>query len=251
MKAKNYWWWFFYVINHMLFNIYKKCLDIVYKFRWRNRNKHNVTELKHFTDINKITVWNYTLWRLDVRLSPVENSYVKIWSYCCIAPEVEFLCLSNHPTDRLTLERVCAYYKPSWQFKLLYAQKWWWCNVDKDSYKKLQAVHLEKMKKTCKWPIIVDDDVRIWTWAKIMSWVHIWQWAVIAAGSIVTKDIPPYAIAWWVPAKVIKYRFTDEKIKKLLKINFSEISMEQLFDIYPETIKENFDMDNILLHLWK
>lgn len=99
------------------------------------------------------------------------------------------------------------------------------------------------------WPIIIDDDVRIWTWAKIMSWVHIWQWAVIAAWAIVTKDIPPYAIAGWVPAKVIKYRFPEDKIKKLLQIDYSNISIEKFREIYPETIKEDFDIDYILKKL--
>lgn len=41
--------------------------------------------------------------------------------------------------------------------------------------------------------------------------------AVIGAGSVVTKDIPPYAIAVGNPAKVIKYRFDEEKIKQLLE----------------------------------
>lgn len=98
----------------------------------------------------------------------------------------------------------------------------------------------------CHGPIIVDDDVRIWTWAKIMSGVHIWQWAVIAAWAVVTKDVPSYAIAWWVPAKVIKYRFPEDKIRKLLQIDYSNIPIEKFREIYPETIKEDFDIDYIL-----
>lgn len=70
--------------------------------------------------------------------------------------------------------------------------------------------------------------------------------AVIAAWAVVTKDIPPYAIAGWVPAKVIKYRFSEDKIKKLLQIDYSSISIERFLDIYPETIKEKFDIDYIL-----
>lgn len=230
----------------MLFSILKRILDIIYKFKWRHNNKHNVTELKHFVDINKISVWNYTLWILDVRLSPIKNSYIKIWSYCCIAPEVEFIGLANHPTDWLMLEWLCDYYKPSRQFRLLYWQTWKWCKLTAKDVDILKKAHLNKMEKTCKWPIIVDDDVWIGTWAKIMSWVHIWQWAVIAAWSVVTKDIPPYAIAWWVPAKVIKYRFEKDIINNLLKIDFSNVSIEKLSEIYPETIKENFDVCTIL-----
>ena len=103
------------------------------------------------------------------------------------------------------------------------------------------------MNETCHWPIIIDDDVRIGTWAKIMSWVHIWQWAVVWAWAVVTKDIPPYAIVWWVPAKIIKYRFKDKIIRNLLRINFSNITIEDLSKVYSETITDNFDV-NILLN---
>ena len=84
-----------------------------------------------------------------------------------------------------------------------------------------------------------------------MSWVHIWQWAVIAAWAVVTKDIPPYAIAWGVPAKVIKYRFSEDKIKKLLQIDYPNTPIEKFRKIYPETVKEDFDMDYILKNLNK
>ena len=53
-------------------------------------------------------------------------------------------------------------------------------------------------------------------------------------------------IAWWVPAKVIKYRFSEDKIKKLLQIDYSNIAIEKFREIYPETIKEDFDIDYIL-----
>lgn len=44
--------------------------------------------------------------------------------------------------------------------------------------------------------------------------------AVIGAGAVVTKDVPPYAIVVGVPAKVLKYRFNDEIIEKLLKLQW-------------------------------
>ena len=79
-----------------------------------------------------------------------------------------------------------------------------------------------------------------------MSWVHIWQWAVIAAWAVVTNDIPSYAIAWWVPAKIIKYRFSKDKIWKLLKIDYSKIPIEKFYEIYDETIKEDFSTEKFL-----
>lgn len=54
--------------------------------------------------------------------------------------------------------------------------------------------------------VTIGDDVWIGSKATILDNVHIGQGAVIGAGSVVTRDIPPYAVAVGVPAKVIRYR---------------------------------------------
>lgn len=58
--------------------------------------------------------------------------------------------------------------------------------------------------------------------ATILKGVIIGEGAVVAAGSLVINDVPPYAIVGGVPAKVIKYRFSSDEIaehKELLKAN--------------------------------
>ena len=55
-------------------------------------------------------------------------------------------------------------------------------------------------------PVVINDDVWIGAHVVILSGVTIGKGAVIGAGAVVTKDIPSYAIAIGVPAKVIKYR---------------------------------------------
>lgn len=86
-----------------------------------------------------------------------------------------------------------------------------------------------KLLRTCsseafsKGDITVDDDVWIGYGSIIMSGVHIGQGSVIAAGSVVTKDVPAYAIVGGVPAKVIKYRFDDEIKAIMMKFDFSTV----------------------------
>ena len=82
----------------------------------------------------------------------------------------------------------------------------------------------------CKGSIIIGDDVWVGDNALIMSGVHIGQGAVIAAGSVVTKDVPPYAIVGGIPAKLIKYRFEPDLIEELLKIDYSKLNAQMIRD---------------------
>lgn len=65
-------------------------------------------------------------------------------------------------------------------------------------------------------PIVVGNDVWIGKRALIMGGVTIGDGAVIGAGSIVTRDIPPYAVAAGSPATVRRYRFAPDVIERLL-----------------------------------
>jgi acetyltransferase-like isoleucine patch superfamily enzyme len=66
----------------------------------------------------------------------------------------------------------------------------------------------------------IGNDVWIGEKALIKAGVLIGDGAVIGMGSVVTKDVPPYAIVAGCPAKIIRKRFDDETIEKLLKIKW-------------------------------
>lgn len=68
--------------------------------------------------------------------------------------------------------------------------------------------------------VIIENDVWIGSRVMVMGGVRIENGAVVAAGSIVTKDIPPYAVVAGVPAKIIKFRFDEKTIKYLLQIKW-------------------------------
>lgn len=60
-------------------------------------------------------------------------------------------------------------------------------------------------------PITIEDDVWIGAGVKILKGITIGRGAIIGAGSVVTKDVPPFAIAVGVPAKVLRYRGDEEQ----------------------------------------
>ena len=67
--------------------------------------------------------------------------------------------------------------------------------------------------------------------------ISIGDGAVLGSGAVVTKDIPPYAIAVGVPARVIKYRFRPEVIEELLNIKWWDWPME-IIKKYWEVLNE-------------
>lgn len=78
----------------------------------------------------------------------------------------------------------------------------------------------------------VGNDVWIGANAQVLRGrgIVIGDGAVIGAGSVVTKSVPPYAIVAGVPAKIIRFRFSDEIIKRLLKIKWWDFPTEVLKD---------------------
>jgi serine acetyltransferase len=75
---------------------------------------------------------------------------------------------------------------------------------------------------------------------------------VVAAGSVVTKDVPPYAIVAGNPAKVVKYRFSEDQIKNLLQISWwdweeqkiRENAMEMWSNDIDKFIQKNLTINN-------
>ena len=92
----------------------------------------------------------------------------------------------------------------------------------------IAEMHMKMGHPTCNGDIIVENDVWIGAKSTIMSGVKIKNGAVIAACSVVTKDVPPYAIVGGNPAKIIRYRFTPEQIENLLKIKWWEWDQTKL-----------------------
>ena len=69
-------------------------------------------------------------------------------------------------------------------------------------------------------PIVIGNDCWIGAGVSIIGGVTIGDGAVVLAGSVVSKNIPPYSIAGGVPAKVLRYRYSEEDVEFLLKFEW-------------------------------
>ena len=74
---------------------------------------------------------------------------------------------------------------------------------------------------------LIGNDVWIGVGVVVLRGVTIGDGVVIGANSVVTKDIPPFAIAVGSPAKVIKYRFNEEKIKKIQESKWWDYELDE------------------------
>lgn len=98
--------------------------------------------------------------------------------------------------------------------------------------------------------IIIQDDVWIGAYAMLKPGITIHTGSIVAARANVTKDVPPYAIVGGNPAKVIKMRFDESIVEKLLatkwfeydipKLDFqSDVEIEAFIDLFYEAKAQN------------
>lgn len=195
-----------YVADTLIGDIWKLHKLNKMKKRWSIQNRHNGTEAVNIFDLDLVSVGRDSYGKLNV-VSFGNKHRLRIGDFVSIAQNVTFLLDVEHYIDHIS----------TYPFKV-------------------KCLHTEEYEAFGKGNIIVDDDVWIGYGATILSGVHIGQGAVIAAGAVVTRDIPPYAIAAGVPAKVIKYRFNEELIEELLKVDFGKLEegmvREHIGDLY-------------------
>lgn len=75
----------------------------------------------------------------------------------------------------------------------------------------------------------IGNDVWIGGNVVILRGVTIHDGAIVAAGAVVTKDVPAYSVVGGVPAKIIKYRFSLEKIQYLVSLRWWDLSINELY----------------------
>lgn len=181
---------------------------------WRKINSDNTTSISENIRMDHVSVGNYTYGGINALMFD-GNSKLIIGNYCSIGPDVCFVVSADHEMNHIS----------TFPYKV--------------------KVLGNQYEGVSKGDIIVDDDVWIGCGATILSGVHIGQGAVIAAGAVVTKDVPPYAVVGGVPAKVIKYRFEPEIIDELLKVDYSKLEKEMIEEHIDELYQELTDVKQL------
>jgi acetyltransferase-like isoleucine patch superfamily enzyme len=77
----------------------------------------------------------------------------------------------------------------------------------------------------------IGNDVWIGVGATLIDGVKVGDGAIVAAGAVVTKDVPPYAIVGGVPAKIIRYRFDELTIHELQKLKWWNYDLSDFGEI--------------------
>lgn len=137
-----------------------------------------------------------------------EQSFIKnaqIGKFTCIAPRV-ITVAGNHPTSKYVSVHP-AFFSTIPQMGFTY--------VTKNKFSDFKYI-VEKGGVS----VVIGNDVWIGDGVRLLEGITIADGAIVASGAVVTKDVPPYAIVGGVPAKVIKYRFDDEQIKKMMELKW-------------------------------
>ncbi|AAK78753.1 virginiamycin A acetyltransferase [Clostridium acetobutylicum] len=181
-------------------------------------NDYQTVYLKNVITRKNIEVGDYTIYNdfyNDARdfeknnvlyQYPINGDKLIIGKFCSIACKAKFLMnSSNHSMKSLSTYTFPIFYE-EWDLDVKRITEAW------DN----------------KGDIVIGNDVWIGYDAVIMSGVKIGDGAIIGARAVVTKDVPPYTVAAGVPARVIKKRFDDDVISKLLKIKWWNLPYEKI-----------------------
>ncbi len=171
-----------------------------------------------------IIVGRHTYGASKIRLDHYKGSevLVKIGSFTSIAPEVRIITGGIHPSNWVSL----------FPMRIAFA---------------LPKAYEDGTPYT-KGPIEIGNDVWIGTSVIITSGVNIGDGVLILPGSVVSKNIPPYAIAGGVPAKVINYRFDEKTINSLLKIQWWNWDDKKIMEEVPLLSSTNIS-DFLIKHI--
>jgi acetyltransferase-like isoleucine patch superfamily enzyme len=164
---------------------------------------HAYTRIEKNVRLDCEEVGSYTFINEDVSIRRCK----KIGNFCAIGSGAH-IGVIQYPTNSLSVS------------EFFYGKKNWnWSNKQYDWENTYSKFELKSL-------IEIGNDVWIGANAIIMPGVKVGDGAIIASNAVVTKDVPPYAIVGGVPAHIIKYRFSENLINRLLELQWWQYNPE-------------------------
>ena len=150
------------------------------------------------------------------------DSYVAratIGSFCAIGSRVAINPL-NHPIDWLSTHEF-TYHETAYDWD--------------EEYRSVKKMTHPASRTTPS--VVLGNDIWIGHNAIILEGVKIGDGAVIGAGALVPKDVPPYAIVMGVPAQVKRFRFDEKIVQRLLATKWWELGLSAIKDVQFDKIE--------------
>ncbi|WP_277755906.1 CatB-related O-acetyltransferase [Paenibacillus luteus] len=163
---------------------------------------------RHNRDINGVFVGKYS-YGVEKYCYPVPH-IESVGAFCSVN-YTAMIGLHNHPTEQITTHPFIYYpYSHLGGNELI--------PNDLFTNKDIELLRQDEVTKNDK--VVLGNDVWIAAGTIILPGIKIGNGAIIAAGAVVTKDVPDYAVVAGVPAKIIKFRFNEKEIQILNKVKW-------------------------------
>ncbi len=161
-------------------------------------------------------------------------SAARIGRYCAIAPDVT-IGANEHPLDWLTCSRV-AYYPVvhGWDA---------FCRPDHVDFIRANTTPFAGSFRVTT----LGHDVWVGQGAFIRAGVTLGSGCVVAARSVVTADVPPYAIVAGVPATIRRYRFPERTVERLMHLQWWRFSLYDCFEVPFHRVEEAIERVEALI----
>lgn len=194
----------------------------IYRFLCPEQKMRFLEEAIYIRDHKKyegtfISIGRFTYGVPKIKFCTGERESIAIGSFCSIASGVTIYGGGEHRPDWMS----------TYPFNVFL----------KEDFREITGHPATKGKVT------IGNDVWIGSGATILSGVTIGNGAVIGTNALVAKDVPPYAIYAGNPAKLIRYRFDDQTIARLMEMHWWDWDYESLYEAVP--LLQNGEIDKL------
>jgi acetyltransferase-like isoleucine patch superfamily enzyme len=173
--------------------------------------------LSRYIDKHGFAVGDYTYGCPKIAYRRESKAKLVIGSFCSFADDVEILLGVDHRSDWISTYPLGA---------------------------SAISRHANPAQFTGKGDIVIGSDVWIGTGALILSGVSIGHGAVVGARAVVSRDVAPYSVVAGNPARVVRMRFTDDRIQALLSTRWWTFPADRIRSLLP--LLQSPDVDAFL-----